>query len=72
MYIPLSFGISLIVAITMLLLGHLFAIYKLFDRSLRHTEKCGCCGKKDEEAAEPESTSVVDKVVDATIEKFIG
>jgi len=73
MYFPLSFGISLIVALTMLLLGHLYALYKLFDRTLKHSEKCGCCGKKEEEApAEEAGAPTVGGVVDAVVEKFVG
>lgn len=44
-------GIFTIVSLFMLLGGNLFAMYKMHVNTLKHAEKCGCCGgeKKEEE-----------------------
>jgi hypothetical protein len=63
MYITPMFGFSMIAAIVMIALGNLFAMWKMFKRTLDHSEKCGCCGKKEE--AKPSATpGVLDTAVD--------
>lgn len=77
MYFTPMFGIVTIVSFAMLLVGNLYAMYKMYTnstslvdgihkRSLEHTEKCGCCGQ---EKPAKEST-VTDKIVDV-VQKLI-
>ena len=50
-------GIFTIVSLFMLLGGNLFAMYKMHVNTLKHAEKCGCCGGEKRRREESTRTS---------------
>jgi formate dehydrogenase assembly factor FdhD len=48
------FGLFTIFTLLMVVLGNLFAFWKIYTRALQHTEKCGCCGQAKKEEVKKE------------------